>query len=252
MELFYREMGKGKPIIILHGLFGTSDNWQILARKLGEKYHVYTVDLRNHGQSFHSEDFDIQWMARDVAGFIDFYKIKEPVIIGHSMGGKIAMKVAIMFPDSIEKFISVDIGPQSYPVRHEKIIEALNSVDIENVKTRKEVEQALMQSIPDWGIRQFLMKNLKRLNEGGFTWKMNLPVISRKIENIGEAIGNGNVITKPGLFVRGSESDYILDEDWSEIEKQFPNSKLITIEGAAHWIHVDKPKELLDVFLEFI
>ena len=251
MELFHRQAGEGKPVIILHGLFGTSDNWQIIAKKMAETHQVFTVDLRNHGQTFHSDEFGYGLMAEDIEEFIDTHSIEKPVIIGHSMGGKVAMRSALLFPEKITSIISVDMAPKYYPVRHERIIDALTNARIADAASRKEIDEQLAVKIPNFGERQFLMKNLKRKQEGGFEWKMNLPIISSKIENLGEAIHGDEIIHVPALFIRGSNSDYILDSDFPEIQKTFPESEFVTIEDAGHWVHADKPQELLDAFYDF-
>jgi len=252
MDLFYRESGAGDPIIILHGLFGTSDNWQIIAKKMGETHRIITADLRNHGQSFHSDEFGYGLMAGDVERLIDHLELDQPLIVGHSMGGKVAMRSSFLFPDKISKIISVDMGPKYYPVRHERIINALKSARIADAESRQDVDNQLSELIPQTGERLFLMKNLKRKKEGGFEWKMNLEVIAEKIENLGEAIHSGDIVLTPTLFLRGSESDYILDSDEVEILKHFPNSRIETIEGAGHWVHADKPEELMEAIYDFI
>lgn len=251
LELSYKKIGSGPPLIILHGLFGSLDNWMSFARQLEEHRTVYLVDQRNHGQSPHSADFNYDAMAEDLKTFIDNHSLDHPEILGHSMGGKTAMTMAVKYPGHFSKIIVVDIAPKAYPIRHDMIIDALKSVDIQNIKNRNEGEKALAQHIKDSGIRLFLMKNLKRTPEG-FTWKINLKAIEENIDRVGEGIEEKNASEKPVLFIRGSKSDYILDEDIITIVSIFPNAEVKTIEGAGHWVHAEKPDELLNLTKEFL
>jgi len=252
MKLNYKKLGNGEPIIILHGLFGSLDNWLTVAKELSESFEVYLVDQRNHGQSPHSEEFNYQVMADDLAEFIKDHDINNASIIGHSMGGKTAMKFALQHTDLWDKLVVVDISPKAYPVHHDTILEGLNSIDLENLKSRGDADKQLEKHISDFGTRQFLLKNLARTNEGGFKWKINLPVIEENIEIIGEGMEEKLVIEKDVLFVRGEKSDYIQDEDNILIVQHFPNSKVETIKGAGHWVHAEKPDELLKLLVSFL
>jgi len=190
-------------------------------------------------------------MAADVAAFITEHNLKDTVLIGHSMGGKVAMDLAFQQPFTIGQLIVVDIAPKYYPVHHQTILKALNSIDIGSLASRQEAEDILAQDIPEWPIRQFLLKNLGRDGQA-FRWKMNLPVITDKIENVGEALPNGHSIDIPTLFIRGSKSNYILDEDSGPIHHAFSDAIIHTIEGAGHWVHAEKPDELISVIKNFI
>lgn len=244
MKLNYKEVGEGKPLIILHGLFGSSDNWISIARKLGEKRKVYVIDQRNHGDSPHSDEFSYDAMAADLKEFINDHIIPKFDLIGHSLGGKIAMVFACKYPDLVDNLIVVDIAPKQYPVHHDTIIEGLKSIDLYTLKSRNEADKALSEYVPLLGVRQFLLKNLKRTLEG-FGWKINIDVIQKEIAEVGKALATGSSFNKPTLFIRGGMSNYILEDDMEQILSHFANAKLTTVKGASHWVHAEKP----DVFL---
>lgn len=250
-ELYFRELGEGKPLIILHGLFGSSDNWLTLGRKFAEDYKVYILDQRNHGQSFHDNDFSYEAMASDLKQFIDSKGIEDPHVLGHSMGGKTAMTFATTNPDSIDKLIVADIGPQSYPVHHTSILKGLFSIDLQSIKSRKEADEQLTQYISEMGIRQFLLKNLTR-SGSDFAWRINLPVIAQSIEQIGKGLNQNTSYTNPALFVRGEKSDYVKDSDFNLIHSTFTNCKLETVLGAGHWLHAEKPQEFYDIVMNYL
>ncbi len=254
MKLFYRHFGEGKPLIILHGLFGLSDNWVTHAKRLAEKFSVYLPDLRNHGQSPHSPTFNYAAMADDLYEFIDEHKLKNPVIIGHSMGGKVAMWFALEYPDLLEKLIVVDISPAKYADRdaHFDIISAMMSIDFEAVHTREEVEELLKHSIPHYGTRLFILKNLYRKTRNTFDWRLNLNTISNNMDMIFAGVDVDNVFNKPVLFIKGGKSDYIKDDHIPTIKRLFPASEIITIPQAGHWVHVDAPDEICRQFSNFL
>ena len=252
MKLHYRTMGGGQPIIILHGVFGTSDNWQTFAKQLADRYQIFLPDQRNHGLSPHDDAFDYHVMSEDILEFIEEHKLKNPIILGHSMGGKVAMFFATKYPDQFEKMIVVDIAPRAYPVHHQKILEALGAVRINEIGSRKEAEDQMKPYIADFGIRQFLLKNLKREDNDTFTWKLNLPVIRKNIERIGEAVDDSRAVEKPVLFVGGEKSEYIRKDDHPLIARIFPQSRIVTIPGAGHWIHAEQPALLLGEVVRFL
>ncbi|BDD03095.1 alpha/beta fold hydrolase [Aureibacter tunicatorum] len=253
MKLFFREISsEGQPLIIIHGLFGFSDNWVTFAKQLTDNYRVLLIDQRNHGNSPHSDIWDYEAMAEDLREFIEDLQLENPIIMGHSMGGKAAMEFAIRYPSMLEKLIVVDIAPKSYPLHHQKIIAGLESLDLKNIKSRQEADKQLEKFIPEFGTRLFLMKNLARDKEGNFKLKMNLPVISQNIANVVASISEGAHFMKPTLFIRGDQSDYILDSDFDLIEDIFSDVEIETVENAGHWIHADKPQELLNIVKDFI
>lgn len=251
MNLFYRTTGEGSPLIILHGLFGSSDNWLTLGKKFGEFRTVYLVDQRNHGASAHDDEFTYDQMVEDLVIFLKQHDIIKPDILGHSMGGKVAMLFATKYPDLINKLIVVDIAPKFYPVHHNVILEGLKAIPVETLEKRSEADDILAKYVEYPGVRQFLLKNLKR-TDTGFEWKMNLDVIYEHIANVGNGLEDDETFNHPTLFIRGSLSDYILDEDIPDLNAHFPNNELITIEGASHWVHVEKPDPLTDAVEKFL
>ena len=252
MELNYKQFGQGEPIIILHGLFGTLDNWQTIAKQLAENYMVFIVDQRNHGKSPHSDDFSYKIMANDLKEFMFKQHIYEATIIGHSMGGKVAMRFALDYPDMVTKLVVVDIAPKKYKGGHQQIFEAMFGLDLEKLTDRKSIDAALKLKIPNDGIRLFLMKNLARQKEGGYRWKMNLPVLYREYEEILSSIDSEEVYDEPVLFLRGGDSNYIRDEDVLDIQEHFPLMQLETIPNAGHWLHAEAPALFIKTVLNFI
>jgi esterase len=261
MKLFYRKIGEGRPLIILHGLFGQSDNWNSFGKQFSENgFAVYLVDLRNHGLSPHDERWNYQVMSEDILELINGNNLTKegPVILlGHSMGGKVAMQFALQHPELIAKMIIVDVAPKYYPPHHQDVLSGLNAVDLHLLKTRKDAEVILSQYINDVGTKQFLLKNLywKENNENvepTFSWRFNLKVISNNINKIGEAIATDKQCDTTSLFMRGARSNYILDQDEKLIKEIFPHSTIETIADAAHWIQVDKPKEFFELVMRFV
>jgi len=253
MELNYREYGSGQPLLILHGLFGSSDNWQTLGKKLAEQYHVFLVDLRNHGRSPHSEEHTYSLMANDIEELIEEKFLSDIILIGHSMGGKTAMVFAQQTPELLDKLVVVDIGPKAYPPHHQDILGGLKAVDFTVQTSRNEVDQVMEKFVPNIGTRQFLMKGLCRRDEGGFGWRYNVNVLEKAIDQ-GNIIGDipDKKVDVKTLFIRGEKSDYILDEDFDDIKKQFPKSEIKTISEAGHWIHAEAPDRFQEILEEFI
>jgi pimeloyl-ACP methyl ester carboxylesterase len=253
MQLNYKVMGQGPPVVILHGVFGTLDNWQTAAKALAERHTVYLVDNRNHGRSPHEEAFNYEVMSEDLLNFIQAQRLDQPVVIGHSMGGKVAMYYACRYqPANLSKLIVVDIAPKYYRPHHQQILEGLLSIDLSQVGNRQQADQQLARYVPEPDTRQFLLKNLYRTDEGGFGWRMNLPVLNEKIENIGEGLPAHFRSDKPALFIRGGKSNYIRESDAALIKEHFPNATIETIAGAGHWVHAEQPALLLEKVLAFI
>ncbi|HYG51868.1 MAG TPA: alpha/beta fold hydrolase [Flavobacteriales bacterium] len=252
MKLHYRKVGEsGQPLIILHGLFGTSDNWQTHAKLFAQDHVVYLVDQRNHGHSPHTDEMNYYAMADDLKEIFDSEKITDAILMGHSMGGKTAMFFAQEHARLLNKLIVVDMGIKKYPPHHQLIFEALMAVDLDKVKTRKEVENSVSSYFQDQTVIQFLLKNLYWTDREQLAWRMNLQVLYRDIENILAAIPHKKVDV-PTLFLRGGKSNYVLDEDWDNIREHFPNARLETIEKAGHWVHAEVPKEFYDAVHAFI
>jgi esterase len=251
MQLFFRESGQGRPFIILHGLMGSSDNWLPQAKMLSDQYHIYSVDQRNHGQSPHDAEFDYKALANDLKDFIQQHKLEKPIILGHSMGGKTAMNFAIANPDMVDSLIVADIAPKYYKVHHQTIINGLKAIPIDTVKTRAEADQILSEFVPEEDVRQFLLKNLSRKPEGGFSWKINLPVIEKNLEDIGQDLQFEGTFDGPTLFIRGANSNYVKDEDRDRIKQLFPKSTLVTMD-TGHWVQAEKPQEFVEVVRNFL
>ena len=253
MKLHFREIGTGTPIIILHGLFGSSDNWQTFGKNLAEKgYRVVMVDLRNHGLSPHAEDFSFEDMAMDVKELIDEQNLSGAILMGHSLGGKTAMEFAELFPEKLRALIVVDIAPRRYVVHHREILDSLLQVDTKTLNARSEAEEFLKKSIPDFGTRQFLLKNLYWKEKDRLDWRFNLKVINEKIENVGAQITFAHPFPKPTLFIKGEKSNYINYDDEREIFEMFTNVEIKTAPGAGHWVHADSPEWLLLNVDEFL
>jgi esterase len=256
MKLFYRKYGQGKPIIILHGLFGQCDNWQTQAKAFAEKgFEVYTVDQRNHGLSPHSDEFNYKVMSADLDELITDLGFNKAIVLGHSMGGKTVMQFAVDHPEKINKLVVADIAPKYLPPHQQDVLAALQSVDFSIIKTRREVEELLSQHLTDFGTKQFLLKNVFWKTDTQLDWRFNLKAIVKNIDEIGAEITFTKVYTKEDfdtLFIRGERSDYILDSDIPDIRSYFPDAYFATIEGAGHWLHADKPKEFVAEVLRFI
>lgn len=253
LNLNYKQFGQGQPVIILHGLFGTLDNWQTFAKKLAEQYMVFIVDQRNHGRSPHDDGFDYQILAEDLRDFMEAQWMYEATIIGHSMGGKTAMQFALTYPDMVEKLVVVDIGPQQYAGGHQNIFEALFEVDLPNLQNRKAAETQLATRIDSLPVRQFLLKNLTINKENKqYEWKMNLPVIYKNYQHILAAITSDDTYKGDTLFIKGGKSDYLSPTDMTNIQTLFPKANLSTIPEAGHWIHAETPKAFGDLVQKFI
>lgn len=251
MKLHYREIGEGKPLFILHGLFGSSDNWQTLGKKFGEYFKVYFVDQRNHGRSPHSDEFNYNLMVSDFRNLVEDIGHDKVNILGHSMGGKTAIGFAAEHPDLIDKMIVADISHKQYEMHHDQILDGLHSLNLNELKSRGQADKALAETIGDWGVRQFLLKNLYWKEKGQLAWRMNLPVLSDKIYDIIEEIPFETIDTDT-LFIRGAKSNYILESDYDEIGRKFPFSEIHTLEEAGHWVHAESPDEFYDAVLRFL
>ena len=246
-------IGTGKSVCILHGFLGMSDNWKTLGSSLAEhNLEVHLIDQRNHGRSFHSEDFNYDVLAHDLKEYLEDKNIEETMIIGHSMGGKTAMQFACNYPEKTSKLLVADIAPKFYPPHHHDIINGLNKVNVQELKSRAEADSELQKHIADFGIRQFLLKNLYRDQEKKLSFRFNLPVLSHKMEEVGENINSTDHYPGPTLFLKGSKSEYVSDNDMIQIKSHFPNATMNTISNAGHWLHAENPREFLSKALLFL
>lgn len=253
MLLNSRIEGEGKPLLIIHGFIGMSDNWKSFGSLYAaEGFQAHMIDLRNHGKSPHSDEFNYTVMSNDILEYCQHYNLTSVSIIGHSMGGKVAMLFATTHPEMVEKLVVADIGPKYYAPHHQDIMAGLNAVDFTTKPDRAQVEETLYPFIPDFGTRQFLMKNLYWKEPGQLNFRFNLPVFNAQIESIGEALPEGNHFDKPTLFFRGGNSKYILDTDLPEIKKHFPNMELATIPNVGHWLHAENPKAFFEETARFL
>ncbi len=237
-------------MVILHGLFGYSDNWQTHAKKLAEYYQVILVDQRNHGHSDWSDKISYDLMAEDLKELFDDFNLEEVILLGHSMGGKTAMNFAQNYPDYLEKLIVVDIGTKTYPSHHEQILAGLHAIDLKVIHSRSEAEEAMAKHIESNGVRQFLLKNLYWIEKGKLAWRMNIPLLEREMTAILQGLPS-NEVRIPTLFIRGMMSDYILNEDIPVLENQFPDSHFVSVEKAGHWVHAEAPEEFIEAVLSF-
>ena len=253
MKLSFKKLGTGKPLLILHGLFGSADNWQTLGKQFAENFTVYLIDLRNHGQSPHSDEWDYQVMSEDILELINAEELNKVILLGHSMGGKVAMQFTVSHSERVEKLVVVDIGPKKYPVTNQFVIDAIDSLDLDIYKNRKEIDEKLIPMIPDYGTRQFLLKNLYWNDEQKLAWKFNYPVLKEKIKAVGEVTPMPETpIEIPVIFIKGEKSDYIFSGDIKLITEMFPQAKIVTMPGAGHWVHADKPQEFFKAVNEFL
>ena len=253
MKLFFKKIGEGKPLIILHGLFGLGDNWATLSKSFAENgFSCYVVDQRNHGKSPHNENFSFEVMANDLLELMNEEKINKTDIIGHSMGGKTAMYFTLKHPEKIRKIVVADIAPRYYEQHHQAIFSALKSIDTSALTSRKEAEESLRNAIHDEATIQFLLKNLYWKDDKTLDWRFGFLEIVKNIENIGKALPEDSVINVPTLFLRGEHSGYINENDVTEIKRIFPQSEIKTILNAGHWIHAENPKDFMEITLKFL
>jgi esterase len=254
LELNFKEYGEGENnLIVLHGFLGSLDNWHTLATEWGKAgLHVYTLDLRNHGKSPHTEHHSIQLMVDDLNDFMFQHHIGSATILGHSMGGKVAMLFALQYPGLCTKLIVSDMAPKAYKPGHDDVFDAIFQVSLDKITTRKEAEEAMKPFLGDFGTRQFVLKSLERTEEGKYEWKFNLKTLFQDYDEIIKSIEIKTTYDNPALFVKGELSAYIKEEDMEKIYQLFPSATLESIGGAGHWIHADKPKEFFETVLNFV
>jgi pimeloyl-ACP methyl ester carboxylesterase len=255
MLLHSKILGQGEPLLILHGYFGMGDNWKTLAKQFAKNFEVHLIDQRNHGRSFHTDDFSYELMVKDLLFYINHYQLGEGFgvnLIGHSMGGKITMLFAVTFPEMVKNLIVADISPKFVKPDHDFILKALNKIDFSIQKTRKEIEEVLKNYIDENGIRQFLLKNVYWKNKGELSFRFNLESLTENNDEIGIALPsftnfNGNV-----LFLKGENSNYLLEEDMPLIEAHFPKAIIKTVKNAGHWLHAENPTDFYKYVMAFL
>ena len=253
MNLFFKKVGSGRPLIILHGLFGMGDNWATLSRAYAEKgFEVFVPDLRNHGRSPHAVEFNYSSMAQDLSDFIAQHGLSKVSVIGHSMGGKVAMYFAALFPEQLEKLIIVDIGTKYYPPHHQSVFAAIHAVKPNELTSRKEAEAILRESLNEESTIQFLLKNLYWNEKEKLDWRFNLESIEKNIEEVGKEFPVDFQIQTPTLFISGQRSGYIKTEDHAEIKKNFSNVEFAVIPDAGHWVHAENPEDFFKTSLSFL
>jgi len=245
------EVTNSVPLIILHGLFGTLDNWHNIARKIQSKRRVIGVDLRNHGKSFHSDDMTLELMAQDLDRLIEHLHLESFDLLGHSMGGKVALQYVNSHPGKVNKLIVADIAPRSYPSGHDLIFDVMLNLPISEIENRKEAEEHL-QAISDQGVRLFILKNVERKASGGFQWKINLDAIHRNYKEILNEIPSHWPYDGPVLFMKGERSNYINENDEDVILEEYPSAEFVSIPNAGHWIHADNPGGFVNALEEFL
>jgi len=244
--------GKGKPLIIAHGYFGMSDNWKSMAMQFATDFEVHVIDQRNHGRSFHSDDFNYDLMVDDLYQYINHYQLKDVMLLGHSMGGKMAMLFAVTFPELIEKLVIVDIAPKYYPPHHDYILKALNSVDFDKISSRKEIAKIIRTYIDEEAVVQFLLKNVYWKSKGQLAYRFNLKSLTENNNEVSEALPAFTTFEKPTLFLKGEHSGYISSEDTTLIKTHFPLAKIITVKNSGHWVHADNPDDFYDKVAQFL
>ncbi len=251
-ELFYSRVGQGEPLLILHGLFGSSRNWQSLARRYAEHYEVFSVDLRNHGQSFHTEEMSYPLMAEDVSRLVDQLGLGDIRVIGHSMGGKVAMQLAIEHGNLLNRIVVADIAPVSYQHDHNDTVGALMAVDIERINSRADADAQLQPLIGEAPLRAFLLQNLGS-QVGQWQWRFNLASIDAHMDNLTcFDISDEQRINLPALFIYGTRSDYVTEAEQAVIRQHFERANLQAVENAGHWLHAERPEHFVDLTLSYL
>ncbi|TXR53066.1 alpha/beta fold hydrolase [Reinekea thalattae] len=245
-------LGNGPDIIFLHGLFGAGDNWRTVGRALSEQYRVHLIDLPNHGRSDWLEEPELENLASIINQWISDNNIQHYNLLGHSMGGKVAMQMALnAHPGVMEKLVVVDISPKEYPKHHQAIFKALHETDLSQMKDRKSVDDAIAHLVTDTGVRQFLLKSLYK-KEGQLAWRFNFKTLEEKYQAVADAPTSSQTYDQPTLFIKGMNSHYISEQDRELILSLFPNAQAKIIEGAGHWPHAEKPAAFLKILSDFL
>lgn len=253
MKLLHASIsGKGTPMIILHGFLGMGDNWKSLANKFSNSYEVHVIDQRNHGRSFHDDDFSYELMVEDLLHYLNHHQLESVCILGHSMGGKTAMLFAVEYPEKVKKLLVADIAPRFYPPHHQEILDALGEVNFQHINSRSEIDEILQKHISEIGIRQFLLKNVYRKEKDQFAFRFNLEALEAHYDEIGVALPPRTLFEGPVLFLKGALSGYINEQDEDMILAHFPNSSVVSIANSGHWLHAENPIDFYNNVVEFL
>ncbi|TKG95513.1 alpha/beta fold hydrolase [Puteibacter caeruleilacunae] len=268
MQLNYRKIGETGPcIVVLHGLYGSSDNWMSIGRQLSKTHQVYLLDLRNHGRSFHEAEHSYETMVADLAWFFQEEELDQAILIGHSMGGKVVMKFAADYPEYVRSIVVVDIAPKNYMDDslesgqygfHRHLIRTMLGIDLSDATSLKDVDEKLSAKIPDVKLRQFLLKNITRNSERRYVWRINLKALDQWLDEIVSGVDYAMfadrmpILNYRALFLRGGNSPYIQEEDEDRIKAIYPEAQIITINDAGHWLHAEQPMQLIDNIKSFI
>ncbi|HUH26885.1 alpha/beta fold hydrolase [Gelidibacter sp.] len=253
MKLHSTILGEGQAFVFLHGFLGMSDNWNTLGTRFSEAgYQVHLLDQRNHGRSFHSDEFNYEVMVEDLKRYCEEHKLNDIVLLGHSMGGKTAMLFAVEYPEMVSKLIIVDISPRYYPTHHDDILNGLSALDFQTLKSRGDADKELKHYVYDLGTRQFLLKNLYWKEKGRLALRINLKVLKEQVNEVGEPLPMHAKFEKETLFLRGDRSEYISSQDESLIQSHFPKAKIRTISNAGHWLHAENPDDFYAEVTDFL
>lgn len=252
MQLHFETSGQGEPLVMMHGLFGSLENLGAISRLLESHFTLYRLDLRNHGRSFHADSMSFDDMAKDLLRFMDDQGLAKAHVFGHSLGGKVAMVAACMQPERINKLVVADIAPVSYPSHHNAILDGLRHVDVDAISSRREADEQLAVFVNEPRVRQFILKSLERDQDGSFRWRLNIPVILEDYDDLRQSVCDNRSFAGPTLFLKGGRSNYITDRRHAEIQAKFPHAQIVTIDGAGHWLHAEKPQAVAEAVLNFL
>ena len=245
-------IGEGAPLLILHGYFGMSDNWKSLGNKFGEDFQIHLIDQRNHGRSFHADNFNYDLLVEDLVQYIKYHNLEKVIVLGHSMGGKAAMLFAVKYPTLVAKLIIVDIAPRYYHPHHTDILKALNSVDFLIHNTRKLVDQKITELIPEIGVRSFLLKNVYWKEKGLLAYRFNLQSLTENNHEVGKALPSFATFDGETLFLAGGNSGYITKSEVPMIKAHFPKASIKTIANVGHWLHAETPGAFYELVMRFL
>ncbi len=245
-------LGSGQPLLILHGYFGMSDNWKTLGIQFADNFEVHLIDQRNHGRSFHSDEFDYEILVEDLHYYIQHHQLEKVILLGHSMGGKVVMQLAVTYPDLVDKLIVADISPKYYKPHHQTILEGLNSINFDLYTTRKEVANALRIYIQDEGVLQFLLRNVFWESKGKLAFRFNIQSLTEHNLEVGEALPSFTHFNGNTLFLSGENSNYITKADLPLIAAHFENATVVTVKNAGHWLHAENPTQFYNEVVRFL